>query len=441
MCAIDRLHDAVRAGLIVLSCLLPCAAIAQEKALRYFDQIAYGGTLAGRSDAEKKELDKLSEALSLLNEYSRNAKLQDYSLIGSVGFSTFTNVANGDARSNIQVSLDGDLKAGTYPTQHKIKGGIQLRNNDGVVFEDISTLHVALDHHPLHRAEKECFKNLAPNVEIFGFIDRSANSYMGVVRRYQGGAGFILSAMFGEQKKPVEGRPQSTWNKRSELLNAVQFDKIVTDAGEPYRSIRAERARQDPGSDKKLKEYAEALHELSSTTRHYLRKRYSECRLSLLMGALLEDDIIEFADSLSRLDLSSAQAPVPDSLLKVEFINPAKLRFSFRVKYEWKCNQGFELATAVWGFFWFNPKPWRTAQGRDELSTNEDPRQAWRLQIPVEIKYNPDDFVSISVEYNYMKEYSPLRRWVPIDGTGVHALFEAPDEFWNLLMKVNVRIK
>ncbi|MCB9169988.1 MAG: hypothetical protein H6594_06510 [Flavobacteriales bacterium] len=433
-------------------------AMAQEKGLDHFGQIADMKDFTNKP-TQKLALERLSDCLDLIRAFKLGVELKDYSLSGSTSFSANTAYANGRPLQALQVALAGQYTAGTYPYQLDISGGIQLKDQNGTVIEELSDFDVSFDYNLLWRNSPNSRNGHRLRWEIFGFLDRTSNSYMGVTRRYQGGSGIVLNVF---SKKVIRTRSDNKYvpfktTSRQQQLQAINFSRpdygsSVNESAiaKTYDDLIAKLSSAEQAVLRKQldKERLEMV-PLQRGAAEMIRKKYFRHRFAVLWEILVEDDLIEYTDTLRRF------LTYPEGLgnelgattTTQEFRNTARLRAGNRLKYEFQSSSGVSGELSV---FAFAAPPLGQLHSVVEPPSNapeqvkQDRRVDIRIMVPADVKYAASDVVEVGLSFKYIAELAPQRRYVSFtdegSGTVYYGLFEAPSEFWMFQVKVNIKV-
>ncbi len=115
-------------------------------------------------------------------------KQQQQNFTGSVSLSFAGNESVG--KEDHKLSTDIALSRGIYPGQLRVSAGAEVRLRDDEVSEDVTKILVNYDYY---------FEDW---LEVYGFLERFTNSFLGISERYEGGVGMNLEWDLKRKRSP-----------------------------------------------------------------------------------------------------------------------------------------------------------------------------------------------------------------------------------------------
>lgn len=137
-------------------------------------------TAADLDAANKKDLSK-----HLLKFVSRavESHISELKLNGAISASFKGDSAEG--KSLYKVDSAAEVTRGSYPRELRFRAGTSLQYKDGSIQEDVTSLLINYDYH------------ISPETEIYGFLERFTDNFLGIDQRYEIGIGTKFDKEFG----------------------------------------------------------------------------------------------------------------------------------------------------------------------------------------------------------------------------------------------------
>ncbi|GAA4271014.1 hypothetical protein U6A24_03870 [Aquimarina gracilis] len=291
------------------------------------------------------------------------------------------------------------ISRGTYPFQFKFSSNIQAQTQNGSLKETVSNLGISFDYN----VDKDI------NKETYVFVKRTNNSFLGIDQRYEIGGGFIFSSYSGKEKEPLQKKGLTdTGEKILRQLEGFKDNESLGKCVDEVCNINDE----DPIDSK----YSEILNQKKEDFIKITRKKYSQTRLSILLGLNYELEKTE-----DNLKLFYKDSTVIDSF-------PATNRFRIVVRpgFEWQGNNFTFETKAYFKFGVF---------GELENVVNEGSISDERLDYWAEwensLSFKFSKKITLGIKYSYFYDNAANRKFINTsqNAESDFRIFSAEDTF------------
>jgi hypothetical protein len=325
---------------------------------------------------------------SLINNYSQESPFHNYILITDTindlnkklngikpvigfGFSGNSSESNDLYRLNSNISLD----YGCYPSELNIMLKTETLLINGIT-DKISDLFISYDNH--HKIGDKRF------LESFVFVSRYSDVYLGIDEKYELGVGTLFNY----------------WTLKNLTKEGKTNELIIN---------RLSNYNPDDITLKKLwikDTYSDKVENL----KHANIKKYSKLRLALLVGLFYEIEKVFFEDSIST--------------------NNGKIHYSYKfdgtVQLNWEIRPTLELYFGDNINLKLKPYLKMPLPGKYlsivEYNNTKDSRVDYFIDFPVSIGYKANGNMELSINYRFMYDNAPQRKYLIVDNSSIPVL-------------------
>jgi len=131
-----------------------------------------------------------------------------------------------------------EISKGEYPRQLRFKEKSDIEFEDNKINEDVTMLLLNYDYY------------IAPSIEVYAFLERFKDSYMGIKNRYEIGFGALCEiAFFGsvKRKENTEKKIENLFERLPTTLSVSQKDSLSRDKKTALTSIKKHNSRLTVG--------------------------------------------------------------------------------------------------------------------------------------------------------------------------------------------------
>jgi hypothetical protein len=234
----------------------------------------------------------------------------------------FIQHAAGDT-SFFKFDLGASLTKDSYPHQFRFDTGASFVLQDDVYKENVSTLRLNYDRY------------LTPWLEAFSFVERFADSYLGIQQRFEVGAGLKLEGRLSPDRDRWE-------EERRGLAEAVD-DGLASWKGRPE-------AASDPSWRLRIR----ALEQERNRVRDFILKTLQKVEVSLALNVFseIEQAAIEtYADRIVAGTEGAVLEPA-SAASKITLDGEHRLRYVIRPSFSFKASEALTLRGQ---YYWKGP--------------------------------------------------------------------------------------
>jgi len=200
--------------------------------LEFTQVICYAQQSEETKKAVNPAMEKSSKApatspIDSLRYLLKEEKKRSNALKMSLSVSFKGDESGGENDSKLKTAAE--ISKGEYPRQLRFQEKSDIELEDNKINEDVTTLLLNYDYY------------VKPSVEIYAFLERFKDSYMGIKDRYEVGFGALYEfALFGSVKRKEDTRKkiEDLFGRLSPTLSAAQKDSLSKDKETAVTSIK-----------------------------------------------------------------------------------------------------------------------------------------------------------------------------------------------------------